>query len=142
MPSEVVRHLAAAGGVADVNGFLQIEMRRQGRKVVGIMIHVMAVAGLAGPAMAAAVMGDDPIAVAQEEQHLRVPVIGRQRPAMAEYDGLASAPVLVVDFGAVFGGDGWHCSTPLLLRHSLTCECASGGPTCSRGPRVPRNDER
>ena len=41
---QIVHHLAAAGGVADVNGVLQIEMRRQSRKVVGIVIHVMAVA--------------------------------------------------------------------------------------------------
>ena len=83
-----MHHLAAAGGMADVNGVLQIEMRRHGRKIVGIMIHVMAVAGLAGTAVAAAVMGDDAIAVIEEEQHLRVPVVGRQRPAMAEHDRL------------------------------------------------------
>jgi hypothetical protein len=47
MPSQIVRHLAAAGGVADVDGVFQIEMRRQGRKVVCIVIHVMAVARLA-----------------------------------------------------------------------------------------------
>ena len=59
-----------------MNGALEIEMRRQGREVVGIVIHVMAVAGLAGAAVAAAVMGDDAETVVQEEQHLRVPVIG------------------------------------------------------------------
>ena len=52
--------------------------------------------------MAAAVMGDDAIAVIEEEQHLIVPVIGRQRPAMAEHDGLTFAPVLVEDLNAVF----------------------------------------
>ncbi len=82
VPSQVVHHLAAAGGVADVNGVLQIEVRRQSRKVVCIVIHVMAVAGLAGATVAAAVVGDDAIAVLQEEQHLRVPIIGRERPAM------------------------------------------------------------
>jgi len=54
----------------------------QSRKVVCIVIHVMTVAGLAGPAVAAAIMGDDSIAVTEEEQHLPVPVIGRQRPAV------------------------------------------------------------
>ena len=78
----IVHHFAAAGGMADMDGVLQIEMRGQSREVVGIVIHVVAVAGLAGPAMAAAVMGDDAIAVIEEEQHLRVPVVGRQRPAM------------------------------------------------------------
>ena len=87
--------LAAAGRMTDVNGVLQIEMRRQSRKVVGIVIHVMAVAGLAGPAVAATVMGDDSIAMTEEEQHLRVPIIGRQRPAVAKHYGLTLAPVLV-----------------------------------------------
>src|SRR5882762_4361304 len=72
------------------------------------MIHVMAAADLGGAAMAAPVMGYDAIAVLEEEQHLRVPIIGRQRPAMAEHDGLTFAPVLVEDLNAVFGGDGAH----------------------------------
>src|SRR5437660_12652383 len=72
------------------------------------MIHVMAAAVLGGAAMAAPVMGYDAIAVLEEEQHLRVPIIGRQRPAMAEHDGLTFAPVLVEDLNAVFGGDRVH----------------------------------
>ena len=47
VPRQIVHHLAAAGGMADVNGVLQVEMRGHGRKVVRIMIHVVAVAGLA-----------------------------------------------------------------------------------------------
>jgi hypothetical protein len=31
-----MRHLAVTGGMADVNGVLQIEMRRKGRQVIGI----------------------------------------------------------------------------------------------------------
>ena len=108
-----MHHLAAAGGMADVNGILQVEMRGQRRQVVGIMIHVVAVGGLAGAAMAAAVMGDDAIAVIEEEQHLRVPVIGRQRPAMAEDDRLTVAPILVIDLGAVLGRDRGHGAASL-----------------------------
>src|SRR5258706_8962349 len=88
-------------------------MRGQSRKVVGIVIHVMAVAGLARAAVAATGMGDDSIAVIEEEQHLRVPVIGRQRPAMAEYDRLTFSPVLVIDLRAVFCCDHRHGRTPL-----------------------------
>ena len=66
------------------------------------MIHVMAATGLRGTAMSAPVVGDDAIAVIEEEQHLRVPIIGRQRPAVAEHDGLTLAPVLVIDRRAVF----------------------------------------
>jgi hypothetical protein len=58
--------------------------------------------------MTAAVMGDDAIAVLEEEQHLSVPIVGRKRPAMAEHDGLPAAPILVEDFGAVLGGDRRH----------------------------------
>ena len=87
---------------------LEIEMCGQRREVVGVVIHVVAVAGLGGAAMAAPVVGDDAIAVLEEEQHLRVPIIGRQRPAVAEHDGLTLAPVLVEDLDAVLGGDRAH----------------------------------
>src|SRR6267143_862076 len=72
------------------------------------MIHVMAAAGLGGATMAAPVVGYDTIAVLEEEQHLRIPIIGRERPAVAEHDGLTFAPVLVEDLNAVFGGDRVH----------------------------------
>src|ERR1700677_4668558 len=100
-----MRHLAAAGGMADVNSVFEIEMRGQCGQVIGIVIHVVTVAHLRGTTMAAAVMRDDAIAVIEEEQHLRVPIVGRQRPAMTEHDGLTFAPVLVVDLNAVFGRD-------------------------------------
>ena len=44
------------------------------------------VAGLRGAAV-----GDEAIAVIHEEEQLRVPVIGRQRPSMAEHDTLTVA---------------------------------------------------
>src|SRR5271170_939189 len=79
--------------MTDVNGILQVEMCRQCRKIVRIMIHVMPVGNLRRPSMAAAIMSNDPIAVVEEEHHLRVPVIARQWPAMAEHDRLTFAPV-------------------------------------------------
>ena len=83
-------------------------MRRQRRKIVGVVVHVVAVAGLSGPPMAAPVMGDDTIAVLEEKQHLGVPVIGRQGPAMAEHDGLTASPVLVEDLRAIRRRDRAH----------------------------------
>ena len=77
MPRQIVRDLATAGGMADVNRVFEIEMRCEGRKVIGIMIHVMAVADLRGSPMTAPVMSDDTIAVLEEEQHLRVPIVRR-----------------------------------------------------------------
>jgi hypothetical protein len=104
-----MHHFATAGGMADVNGVLQVEMDGHRREIVGVVIHVVAVRHLARAAMPAAVMGDDAIAVLEKEQHLGVPVVGRQRPAVAEHDGLTLAPVLVEDLDAVFGCDCGHC---------------------------------
>ncbi len=108
MPSQVARYFAASGRMADMDSLLQIEMRRHCRKIVGIMIHVVSIARLGGPSVAAPVMGDDAIAVIEEEHHLRVPVIGAQRPAVAENNRLTRAPVLVKNLGSVFGRDCGH----------------------------------
>src|SRR5262249_35002322 len=54
------------------------------------------------------VMGDAAVAVLGEEQHLAVPGVGAQRPAVRERDDRALAPVLVIELGAVFGGDRAH----------------------------------
>src|SRR4029077_3155538 len=78
----------------------------------------VAAIGLGGAAMAAPIVRDDAIAVLEEEQHVRVPIIGRQRPAMAEHEGLPLAPVLVEDLDAVFRGDRAHVRLPLLERGS------------------------
>src|SRR5205807_4894125 len=55
---------------------------------------------------------DDAITVEKEEHHLGVPVISRQRPAVAEHDRLTAAPVLVEDIRAVGGGDHAHVLVP------------------------------
>ncbi len=80
-------------------------MRHKSRQVVGVRIHIMAIGGLGGAAIATTVMGDDAVAMKQKEQQLRVPIVGRQRPAMAEHNWLARTPVLVENFRAVFRGD-------------------------------------
>src|SRR5437879_1109426 len=100
---------AAAGRVADMHRFLEVEMRGQRRQVIRIMIHIVAVAGLGGAAMSASVVGDDAIALLKKEEHLRVPIISRQRPAVAEDDGLSFAPVFIIDVDvrSVFFSDGY-----------------------------------
>lgn len=50
------RHLAA-GGVADMDGVFQVEMRRKSGQIVGVMIHIVSLRGLSGAAMATPVMG-------------------------------------------------------------------------------------
>ncbi len=105
MAPDVAGDFAAAGGVADERGVLEIERLDDGCKIVGIAVHVVPRRGLAGPAMAATVVRDHAEAVLREEQHLAVPSVGAQRPAVRERDDRAFAPVLVVDFGAVLRGD-------------------------------------
>ena len=60
--------------------------------------------------MAAAVVGDDAVAVLGQEHHLGVPVVGVEGPAVAEEDGRAVlvAPVLVEEQGAVAERDERH----------------------------------
>jgi len=57
----------AAGGEAEQYGILQVERVHERREVVGIGVHVVAVPGLAGAAMAATVMGDATIAARGQE---------------------------------------------------------------------------
>src|SRR3984957_9462887 len=96
--------------MTDMNRILQVMMRSQRREIVRIVIHVMAIGGLAGPTVATAIMCDDPIAIIEEKHHLSVPVISGQRPAVAENDGLTFAPVLVENFRTVLGLDETHVS--------------------------------
>src|SRR5918996_1702069 len=74
MPAEITHHLAAAGRMADVNCILQVEMVGDGFEIVGIVVHVVAVAGLSRTAVAAPINSDDPITLGEKEQHLRAPV--------------------------------------------------------------------
>ena len=105
---DVAGDLAAAGRVADVDGVAQVEMLDDRRGVGGVVVHVVAVATWLERPWPRRSMGDDAIALLQEEEHLGVPVVGAQRPAVMEHDRLALAPVLVEDLGAVFGGDVGH----------------------------------
>jgi hypothetical protein len=105
--------------MSDVDRILQAEVRGDREKIVGIVIHVVAVGGLRGSPVAAAVMRDDAIAVIEEEHHLRVPIVGRQRPAVAEHDGLTLAPILVENLHAVLGSDRRHFTLLCALSSSL-----------------------
>src|SRR5690606_5155915 len=78
-----------------------------GGQVVGVVVHVVAVPRLAGAAVAAAVVGDDAVALPGQEQHLRLPAVRAQRPAVAEGDHRAvlRAPVPVVEADLVASDD-------------------------------------
>ena len=112
--ADVAGHFAAARGEADQDGALQVERLDELREVVGIGVHVVAVPGLARPAMSAPVMGDAAIAVGGQEHHLGFPAIRAERPAVAEHHRLSCAPVLVVDLRSVFRRDRAHGLPPLV----------------------------
>ena len=113
MTADVARHFAAAGRMADVDRVLQIECFDQRRQIVGVGVHIVAVPGLAGAAMAAAVMRDAAVSAMRQKHHLVFPCIGAERPAVAEDHGLPVAPVLVINLRAVFRRDGGHKISPL-----------------------------
>jgi hypothetical protein len=96
--------------VPDVDGVMQVEMLGQVGQVIGVVVHVVAVGDLRGAAMPAPVVCDHPVATLQEEEHLGVPVVGREGPSVAEDDRLAGAPVLVEDLSSVSGGELGHSS--------------------------------
>src|SRR5258708_37486030 len=50
-------------------------------------------------------MGDGAIALGGQEERLVVPGVGIERPAVAEDDGLARAPVLVEDRRSIWCGN-------------------------------------
>src|SRR4029453_7691296 len=84
-------------------------------QIVRIMIHVVAVAGLGRATMSAPIRRDHPITFGEEEQHLRIPIVRRKRPAMAKHDRLSAAPILIVDLYSVLGCDVAHIFSSLLM---------------------------
>ena len=63
VPGDVAHDLAATGGVPDVDGAGEIEMGSQRSQVVGVVVHVVTVAGLRGASVPAPVVGDDAVAM-------------------------------------------------------------------------------
>ena len=74
------------------------------------MVHVVPGGRLRGATVTAPVVRNDAIAIGKEEQHLHVPVVRRQRPAVVKHNGLGipRAPVLVEDLCTVLKRDHWH----------------------------------
>ena len=118
------RDLAATGRVTDEYDVLQVEVFQELVKVIGVGVHVVSGPGLAGPAVATAVVGDAAVAVVAQEEHLVFPVIAVQRPTMREGDDgiLWIAPVLVIDGLSVFEVQVRHvdiCLAGMVARYSM-----------------------
>jgi hypothetical protein len=110
--------------VPDHDCVLQIEFFKESGEIVGVGVHFVAVPGLIRAAVAPPVMRDDSIAAPPEEQHLPIPVVRAEWPAMRKDNRLAFSPVLVLDVRAVFGGSRCH-----LLPPGFTLTGSSGLPT-------------
>lgn len=93
-----------------MNGAMGTKVIDHRSHIIGIVVHVMAIPYLARATMAAAVVRHHTKPLGREEQHLGIPVIGTERPAMVEMDDLriAGTPVFVEDLNAVFGCDVSH----------------------------------
>src|ERR1700675_3854264 len=65
--------------------------------------------------MTASVMRYDAVAVLTQEQHLRVPRIRGQRPAMGEHYRLSRTPVLEIDLCTIFCSSRIHVTFSLII---------------------------
>src|SRR5215469_3097552 len=99
MPGNVMGGLAAARRMTDVDGISEVEMLDNSGDIRRVMFHVVTIAHLRRAAMAASVMGDNAIALSEEVEHLRIPIVCAERPTVVENDWLRAfrAPVLEKD---------------------------------------------
>src|SRR5579864_1298588 len=96
--------------MSDVDRVPQVELFGEGGEIVGVSVHLISIPGLGGTAVPTPVMGDDPITPLAEEQHLPVPVVRGEGPAMAENDRLSRTPVFVINLRTVFRTECGHSS--------------------------------
>src|SRR5215510_7147925 len=94
--------------MTNVDRVFQVELFCESREIIGVGVHVIPVPRLGGAAVSAPVMRDDSETLLAEEQHLCVPVVCGERPAVAENDGLSRAPVFVENLCAIFHSDCGH----------------------------------
>src|SRR5215469_8907909 len=76
--------------------------------VRGVVVHVVSVRHLTRAAVAAAIVRNDAVSMTNEEQHLGIPVIGAERPAVMEHDGLTLAPIFIEELYAIRSRDCAH----------------------------------
>ncbi len=79
-----VGDLAPATRVADQHDVAQVELCDQLGQVVGVLVQVVTIPGLVGSSVATAVVRDHSVALLTQEQHLAIPGVGAERPAVAK----------------------------------------------------------
>lgn len=107
---DVTGRFAATGRMTDVDGITKIEMLGYRRHVGSVVIHVMAIAHLRRSAMPAAIVGDDTVTLPDKEEHLIVPIVGAEWPAVMEDNWLRRfrTPVFVEELNSVLSVDRDH----------------------------------
>ena len=107
MAADIASDLAPAGRKAEHRNVAKVERLDHCGQIVGIVIHVIAVPRLAGAAMPAPIMRNDPEPLVGEEERLVFPAVRTQRPTVAERDDGTGPgpPILVVELHAIAGGD-------------------------------------
>ncbi len=124
-----------------MNRVAKIEVLYHSSNIRCIVIHIVSIAYLGGATVAASVMRDDSEALAEEEQHLGVPVIAAEGPSMMEYERLRAfrTPVLVENRSTIFRRDVFAIG-PMsgtlggLLgsrRAGGNCRCGGGNTQCA-----------
>jgi len=101
MTADIASGFAAARRMADVNRVFQVERCGEGSKIIGVGFHFVAVPWLAGAAMAATVVRDAAEAAVGKKEHLVLPSVRGEWPAVTENHGLTCAPVLVMNLRAI-----------------------------------------
>src|ERR1700733_9259946 len=86
------------------------------REIIRVVIHVVSATRLTRPAMTPPIVGNHPIPMLQKEHHLRVPIVGRQRPSVRENDGLPFSPIFVINIYSISRCDRAHNRSSILTQ--------------------------
>ena len=82
MATTETNNFAAPSGVAYDHDVLEIEMFEEDEEVIGIGVHVVTIPRLAGTAVAATIVGNAAVSMVAEEEHLILPVVAVEGPAV------------------------------------------------------------
>ena len=103
---------------------IQVEMLADGRCIRGVVVHIMAVADLSRAAMAAPVVGNHAVVLAEEIKQLCVPIICAQWLTVMKDERLRifRAPIFVEDLHTAGCGerDGAQLSSGCEVAHTGT----------------------
>src|SRR5450432_1812208 len=108
MSTNITSDFPASSRVPHMDCIFQVKFFSECRKIIGVCIHIIPVPSLRGAAVPPPIVSNDSVAPLAEEQHLSIPVVRCERPAVTENYGLSRAPVFVKNLGPVFGCNRRH----------------------------------